>query len=223
MAKFFTHDGMYGTGMIGATGSDSVTGWLEFATQAGADGLVVDKNGKVDLTDGSYAKALEYMRELVKDGSIPADYLSLGTSEISNLFNQGKLAMQLTWSHFYKSSASELGEDKVGAAPMIGGSAGIGAIPGPWYESILSNSNKQEIAKDYLKYMYGQNERYMTSLGVAARRSVFSKYENKSGYAHLKALEATLDSPQTQNRPANRDRSAFSACAEGPEKWQRRS
>lgn len=120
VAKFFTHDGMYGTGMIGATGSDSVTGWLEFATQAGADGLVVDKNGKVDLTDGSYAKALEYMRELVKDGSIPADYLSLGTSEISNLFNQGKLAMQLTWSHFYKSSASELGEDKVGAAPMIG-------------------------------------------------------------------------------------------------------
>lgn len=52
--------------------------------------------------------------------------------------------------------------------------------------------------------MYGQNERYMTSLGVAARRSVFSKYENKSGYAHLKALEATLDSPQTQNRPAIR-------------------
>lgn len=44
----------------------------------------------------------------------------------------------------------------------------------------------------------------MTSLGVAARRSVFSKYENKSGYAHLKALEATLDSPQTQNRPAIR-------------------
>lgn len=204
VAKFFTHDGMYGTGMIGVTGSDSVTGWLEFATQAGADGLVVDKNGKVDLTDGSYAKALEYMRELAKDGSIPADYLSLGTSEISNLFNQGKLAMQLNWSHFYKSSASELGEDKVGAAPMIGGSAGIGAIPGPWYESILSNSNKQEIAKDYLKYMYGQNERYMTSLGVAARRSVLSKYENKPGYAHLKALEATLDSPQTQNRPAIR-------------------
>lgn len=52
--------------------------------------------------------------------------------------------------------------------------------------------------------MYGQNERYMTSLGVAARRSVFSKYENKPGYAHLKALEATLDSPQTQNRPAIR-------------------
>lgn len=204
VAEFFTRDGMYGTALIGATGSDSVTGWLEFATQAGADGLVVDAGGNVDLTDDAYAQALDYMRGLVEDGSIPADYLSLGTSEISNLFNQGKIAMQLTWSHFYTTSAQELGADKVGAAPMIGGSAGIGAIPGPWYESILANSDKQDIAEEYLRYMYGQNERYMTSLGVAARKSVFAKYEDDPDYAHLKALETTLDAPQTQNRPAIR-------------------
>lgn len=202
-AKFFTRDDMYGTAMIGQTGADSVTGWLEFATQAGADNLVLDKDGKPDLKNKAYSDALEYMQDLVNDGSIPSDYLSLGTSEIANLFNQGKLAMQLTWAHFYLSSAKELG-DKVGAAPMIGGPAGIGAIPGPWYEVVLKNSKKQDIAKKYLKFMYGKNEGYMTALGVAARKSVFAKYEDNSEYAHVKALETTLDAKQTQNRPATK-------------------
>lgn len=202
-AKFFTKDGMYGTSIIGQTGADSVTGWLEFATQAGAKNLVLNKNGKPDLQDASYAQALNYMRDLVKDGSVPPDYLSEGTSEISNMFNQGKIAMQLTWAHFYLSSEKTLG-DKVGAAPMIGGSAGIGAIPGPWYEVLLKNSKKQDIAKKYLEFMYGKNEGYMKALGVAARKSVFKKYENDPKYAHLKALETTLAAKQTQNRPATK-------------------
>ncbi|MCI1984574.1 MAG: sugar ABC transporter substrate-binding protein [Bifidobacteriaceae bacterium] len=202
-AKFFTKGDMYGTAMIGQTGADSVTGWLEFAAQAGAKNLVIGKDGKPDLNDKAYKDALNYMQQLVKDGSIPSDYLSLGTSEISDMFNQGKLAMQLTWGHFYLSSAKELG-NKVGAAPMIGGSAGIGAIPGPWYEVLMKNSTKQEIAKKYLEFMYGQNEGYMKALGVAARKSVFKKYENNPKYEHVKALETTLASPQTQNRPATK-------------------
>lgn len=202
-AKFFTKDGMYGTALIGQTGSDSVTGWLEFAAQAGAKNLVLGKNGKPELQQKPYSEALNYMQGLVKDGSIPKDYLSLGTSEISDMFNQGKLAMQLTWGHFYMSSAKTLG-DKVGAAPMIGGSAGIGAIPGPWYEVMMKNSTKQDVAKKYLEFMYGQNEGYMKALGVAARKSVFKKYENNPEYAQVKAIETTLAAPQTQNRPSTR-------------------
>ncbi|WEV69075.1 sugar ABC transporter substrate-binding protein [Bifidobacterium sp. ESL0775] len=203
-AKFFTKDGMYGTALIGQTGADSVTGWLEFATQAGAKNLVIGKDGKSDLQDKAYAKALDYMQSLVKDGSIPSDYLSLGTSEISNMFNQGKIAMELTWGHFYLASAKALGNDKVGAAPMIGGSAGIGAIPGPWYQVVMKNSKKQDAAKKYLKFMYSHNEGYMKALGVAARKSVFKKYENNPQYEHVKALETTLAAPQTQNRPATK-------------------
>lgn len=202
-AKFFTKDDMYGTAIIGQTGADSVTGWLEFATQAGANNLVLGKGNKPNLGDKAYSQALDYMRDLVKDGSIPADYLSLGTSEISNMFNQGKIAMQLTWAHFYLSSAEELG-DKVGAAPMIAGSAGVGAIPGPWYEVVMKNSKKQDIAKKYLEFMYGKNEGYMETLGVAARKSVFAKYEDNAKYAHVKALETTLAAKQTQNRPATK-------------------
>lgn len=200
-AKFFTKDGMYGTAMIGQTGADSVTGWLEFATQAGAKNLVIGKDGKPDLNDKAYSESLKYMQDIVRDGSIPPDYLSLGTSEISNLFNQGKIAMQLTWGHFYMASAKELG-DKVGAAPMIGGAKGIGAIPGPWYEVVMKKSKNQDAAKKYLKFMYSHNEEYMKALGVAARKSVFTKYENNPHYAHVKALETTLGAQQTQNRPA---------------------
>lgn len=200
-AKFFTKDGMHGTSLVGQTGADSVTQWLEFAEQAGARNLVVSKN-KSTLNQTAYKEALDYMHTLVKDGSIPSDYLSEGVSEISNLFNQGKIAMELTWSHFYKASAKALSSDKVGVVSMIGGKAGIGAIPGPWYEVILKRSPKQDIAKKYLKFMYGKNSQYMEALGVAARKSVFTKYEGKEGYAHLKPLEETLEAKQTQNRPA---------------------
>lgn len=84
---------------------------------------------------------------------------------------------------------------------MIAGEKGIGAVPGPWYQVILKDSQKKDIAEQYLKFMYDQNELYMESLGVAARKSVFEKYIDIPQYAHVKAIEATLDGAQTQNRP----------------------
>ncbi|WP_055107225.1 ABC transporter substrate-binding protein [Paenibacillus ihumii] len=200
VAKFFTNNGMYGTSVFGQTGGDAVSSWLDHVTQAGVDSLVLDRNGEVNITEEPYVQSLTFLQNLVKDKVVPEDYLSIASSETAELFNNGKLAMQLAWGHFYLSSDKVL-PGQIGAAPMIAGEKGIGAVPGPWYQVILKDSQKKDIAEQYLKFMYDQNELYMESLGVAARKSVFEKYIDIPQYAHVKAIEATLDGAQTQNRP----------------------
>lgn len=51
LAKEMKTDDMYGTTVFGS-GSDAVCSFLDFACQAGADGLVYDKDGNVNITDG---------------------------------------------------------------------------------------------------------------------------------------------------------------------------
>lgn len=199
-AEFFAKDGMYGASVFGQTGGDAVSSWLDHAAQAGAKGLIIDDNGTVNINSKPYKESLSFLRTLIEKGTVPEDYLTIASSETAELFNDGKLAMQIAWGHFFLSSNEAL-EGKVGAAPMIAGDQGIGAVPGPWYQVVLKDSNKKDIAKDYLKFMYDKNEMYMEELGVAARASVFEKYLDDEAYEHVKAIQETLDGPQTQNRP----------------------
>ena len=91
---------------------------------------------------------------------------------------------------------------KVGVAPMIAGSAGVGAIPGPWYLSLPAGGAKADLAKTFIQYTYDHNELCIESeLGLAARKSAFAKYEDQKGYEAFKPLIATLDGPATKARP----------------------
>lgn len=198
-AEFFTGDGMYGTSVFGQTGGDAVSSWLDLAAQAGAKPLIID-DSKVLINEKPYVESLEYLQSLIKDKSVPEDYLAIASTETAELFNNEKLAMQIAWGHFYLTSEEAL-PDKVGAAPALSGSAGIGAVPGPWYQVILKDSEKKDVAEEYLAFMYNKNEMYMDALGVAGRKSVFDDYTNNEAYAHIDTLSETLDGPQTQNRP----------------------
>ncbi|WP_409291313.1 ABC transporter substrate-binding protein [Peribacillus sp. SCS-37] len=212
-AKFFTKDtdkdgkvDMYGTTVFGANNGDAVASWLDHAAQAGAKPLVVGEKGKVLVSSKPYVDSLQFLVDLLKkDKSVPSGALEMASAETSELFWNGKSAMMLAWGHFYVPSNDAKQSKvagKVGSAPMIGGDAGIGAVPGPWYQVIPSSSKKQKVAKDYLNFIYEKNELFMKSLGVAARKSVFESYGTKPGYEHLKPLTTTLSGPQTQNRPA---------------------
>lgn len=200
IAEFFTKDGMYGTSIFGQTGGDAVSSWLDLAAQAGAKPLIMDENNNVLINEKPYVESLEYLQSLVKNQSVPEDYLSIASTETAELFNSGKLAMQIAWGHFYLTSDEAL-PGKVGAAPALSGSAGVGAVPGPWYQVILKDSNKKDVAEEYLAFMYDKNEMYMDALGIAGRQSVFEKYVNNDDYAHIDAILETLDGAQTQNRP----------------------
>lgn len=160
LAKEMKTDDMYGTTVFGS-GSDAVCSFLDFACQAGADGLVYDKDGNVNITDQPYVDALDFMVEMANEDCTPSDSLATASTESQELFNNGKVAMQLNWSHQYPAAVEALGADKVGCAPMIAGSAGAGATTGPWYECVMKNSENKDMALKYVEYMYDHNADYM--------------------------------------------------------------
>lgn len=201
LAKELATDDMYGTTVFGS-GSDAVCSFLDFACQAGAEGLVFDKDGKVNITDQAYADALKFMVENADADYTPADSLSTAATESQELFTNEKVAMQLNWSHQYPAAVEALGADKVGCAPMIGGSAGIGATTGPWYECVMKNTENKEMAKKYVEYMYDHNGDYMDlTLKIAGRTSVYEEAGKEAGNEHTLAVLDTLGAEQSQARP----------------------
>ncbi len=201
LAKELATDDMYGTTVFGS-GSDAVCSFLDFACQAGAEGLVFDKDGKVNITDQPYVDALDFMAENANADYTPADSLSTASTESQELFTNEKTAMQLNWSHQYPAAVEALGADKVGCAPMIAGAAGIGATTGPWYECVMKNSKNKEMALRYVEYMYEHNADYMDlTLKIAGRTSVYEEAGKETGNEHTIAVLETLGAAQSQARP----------------------
>lgn len=201
LAEELKTDDMYGTTVFGR-GTDAVCSFLDFACQAGAEGLVYDKDGNVNITDQAYVDALNFMVEMANADYSPTDSLATESPESQELFKNGKVAMQLNWSHRYPEAVAALGADKVGCAPMIGGSAGIGATTGPWYESVMKNSKNKDMALKYVEYMYDHNADYMNeTLKIAGRTSVYEESAKVAGNEHTQAVLDTLGAAQTQPRP----------------------
>lgn len=200
-AKMATPD-IYGTTVFGS-GTDAVCSFLDFACQAGAKGLVYNtSDGAVNITDKCYSDALHFMADMAQADYSPKDSLATASTESQQLFTNGKVAMQLNWSHQYPAAVAAMGADKVGCAPMIAGSAGIGATTGPWYECVMAKSKNKEMALKYAAYMYDHNGDYMNlSLKIAGRKSVYEVAGSTSGNEHTAAVLKTLDNVQTQGRP----------------------
>lgn len=201
LAAELATDDMYGTTVFGS-GSDGVCSFLDFACQAGAQGLVYDADGNVNITDQAYVDALNFMVEMANADYTPADSLATAATESQELFTNGKVAMQLNWSHQYPAAVEALGADKVGCATMIGGSAGVGATTGPWYECVMKNSENKDLALQYVEYMYDHNADYMNgTLKIAGRTSVYESAGTEAGNEHTLAVLNTLDAAQSQPRP----------------------
>jgi multiple sugar transport system substrate-binding protein len=212
VAKFFARDtnndgtmDMYGTGVLGKNNGDSVASWLDHALQAGADRLVIGEDGKANVNTKPYVDALDFLTKVLnEDKSAPEGALNMASDEIAELFWNGKMAMMLEWGHFFVPSndpAKSKVAGKVGTAPMIAGEAGIGVVPGPWYQVIPASSKKQDIAKQYVKFLYDRNDQFLAAIGVAARKSILESNGQKPEYAHLLSLGETLAAKQTKNRP----------------------
>ena len=201
VAKFFTQPatGLYGTSVKGAVETE----WLANLSQAGEKNMVIDSNGKSTLGDKASLDALNFYTSQIP--SSPAGAAQVDWAAAQNLFNQGKTAIMLFWAHAYTQiPADSPVSGKVGVAPMIGGSAGVAGVPGPWYLSVAKASPNQKASLDFLKFAYEHNALAVTSsLGLAARISAFEKYQDDPKYAAFKPLIATLNAPATISRPAN--------------------
>ncbi len=202
MAKFFTKDGMYGTNVIGATSEE----WMAEVLQAGSPGVILDAAGKVILDNQAHIDALEFYRApLCEDKSVPDNALEINWGEAQNLFYQGQTAMMKFWAHAYKMTPEDSKvAGKVGVAPMIGGTAGVAGIPGPWYNVVPSTSQRKDAARQFIAYQIAHNALGIEApLGLAATNSAYASYMGKPGYEHFGPLLDTLSAPATKGRPLN--------------------
>jgi len=200
IAKFFTKDGLYGTGLPGAV----ETQYLSTLSQAGEKEMVLNSAGTSSTLGDSYSlKALDYYTSLVPfapPGTASADW-----NAVQNQFYQGKTAMMQFWAHAYRqvpTSSSVYG--KIGVAPLPAGPAGIAGVPGPFYLSIPKATKNQAAAKDFVKFAYDhQALSATTSLGLVARISVMKQFMDEKGYEAYQPMIQTLSAPATISRPAN--------------------
>ena len=204
MAKFFTKDGMYGTSVNGLNSEE----WMAHVLQAGSPGVIVDDAGNIILDNDAHVEALEFYRApLCEDQSVPDNALEIGWGEAQNLFYQGQTAMMKFWAHAHKLTPEDSTvAGKVGVAPMLAGSAGIGGIPGPWYNVIPSTAENKEAAAKFVAYAFANNAMGIEApLGLAAANSAYESYMGQAGYEHFGPLLDTLGGPATKGRPIHKD------------------
>ncbi|HZK05286.1 MAG TPA: extracellular solute-binding protein [Actinomycetaceae bacterium] len=204
-AAFFTRD-IDGDGAIDLYGTDVKGGveteWLALVLQAGSDAMVLDADGNVIINDANHLAALE---EYVSNVEIaPPGAAQVGWAEAQNLFNQGQLAMTRFWAHAYTQVPSDSPvAGMVGAVPMPAGPGGVAGVPGAWYLSIPQGGEQGELASQFIKYSYENNELGLdTALGLAATRVALEEGAQLEGHENLGALLETLDAPGTTARPA---------------------
>ena len=222
MATFFTRDtdgdgniDLYGTDVKGAPPGADVE-WMVHVLQAGSPGVVLDSMGSIIVDNDAHLAGLEYyVSHHCELGLTPPNPLEIGWGEGENLFFQGATAMTRFWGHAYRLHQFDLSGGLVGApyigpeavanvgvAPMIAGEAGIGSIPGPWFNIIPQTSENIEVAKAFVQFMYEQNVLGVQEpLGLSARISAFEQFAGEENYESLTALIATLNGPQTLGRP----------------------
>jgi multiple sugar transport system substrate-binding protein len=202
ISEFFTKDGMYGTDVKGGVETE----WLAHVLQAGGP-MILDENNKVVIDNAAHKEALDFYVSLTK--SAPSGAAQVDWAAAQNLFNQGQTAMTRFWAHAYRQIPKDSPvAGKVGTAPMIAGSAGIGGVPGPWYLTVPKATKNTEAAKKFVQCAYDHNSMGIeSSLGLASRISAFEEYQDKDGYESFGPLIETLNGEATATRPAT-------------EKWQ---
>lgn len=210
IAEFFTRD-TDGDGAIDLYGADVKgaveTEWLATVLQAGAEGTVLDSDGNVIIDDAAHKAALDFYLEPLNNGWAPAGAAQTDWAEAQNLFYQGRTAMMRFWAHAYPQTPEDSPVyGNVGVAPMPAGEAGIAGVPGAWYLSVPTATDKTELAMEFVKFAYEHNELGLdTSLGLAATKTALEGAAGAPGNEHIQALIDTLEAPATTPRPASED------------------
>lgn len=207
VAVFFTQDtnsdgtiDLYGTDVIGANPEE----WMAQVLQAGSPGVVLDDGGNVIIDNEAHLKALEFYTGLhCTDKVAPEGAAQVDWGMAQNMFYQGQTAMMKFWAHAYRLTPEDSKvSGKVGVAPMIGGTAGVAGIPGPWYNIVPMTAPNKELARKYVAFAIANNAMGIEApLGLAARNSAYASYADKPGFEHFHSLLATLGAPATKGRP----------------------
>lgn len=207
VAAFFTQDtdgdgavDLYGTDVKGAVETE----WLALVLQAGSEDMVLDADGNVIIDDAAHKAALDAYVAPLKAGSAPAGASQVDWAEAQNLFYQGQTAMTRFWAHAYTQVPDDSPvASNVGVTTMPAGPGGAAAVPGAWYLSVPTATDKQDQAKQFVQFAFDNNELGIdTSLGLAATIPALEAGAQQEGRENLSALIEALEAPGTAPRPA---------------------
>ncbi len=121
------------------------------------DGQFFGSDGKPVFDQGGGLKALQYMTDLMKSGTVDPASLQWTESDVQNAFQAGKLAMMSNWEAMYPelndpTKSKVVNQTDVGLLPGEG-SVVSSSVTGSEGVAILKNSKHKEAALAFVKWI----------------------------------------------------------------------
>ncbi|WAH36058.1 extracellular solute-binding protein [Alicyclobacillus dauci] len=142
-------------------------------------GQFFDANGRPAFNSGGGLKALQYMTDLMKSGTVDPASLQWTEEDVMNAFAAGKIAMMSNWESMYPAlndptQSKVVHQTDVGLLPGEG-SVRSAAVTGSEGISLLKNSKHKEAALAFLKF-------------IASREYQFDEFNDEGQYPTLRSL-----------------------------------
>lgn len=148
-------------------------------------GTVYDENGNFAVNTPEGIKALEWIKEMNRQGFIPEGAANMDLVDCINLFYNGQLAICVgNLTNFW--GALNKGLDIFAANfPSIDGKGYATSSSNGFCVFDNGNSDKIQIAKDFIKFIYTDEELMKYTLGtIPVNHSVIEKYQNEIKMLH---------------------------------------
>jgi multiple sugar transport system substrate-binding protein len=131
--------------------SDTLYFLMTYFYQAG--GRVYDANKNIAFNSPEGLKAVQFLVDMYKAGSMPKGVISLDCFKVADLFRQRKVAMMINWAFEIQNNLKPDSpvKDEFAVASHPAGPAGQKITAAPWLYVVSERSKNKEMAINYLK------------------------------------------------------------------------
>jgi multiple sugar transport system substrate-binding protein len=167
VARKLTTDTVYGIAFRGKPPVEIANDWLQWFISYGGD--FVDKNGRSTLNTQAGKEAAVAVRDLYKEGVLPADIFVWGRDDVITAMQTGRLAMTVTTGTYYTrffGADSILKKDQIGwdVSPTAPGVSEGRSLATGWFWAINKDSNGVEAAWELIKFYTSKENQIRASV-----------------------------------------------------------
>lgn len=171
-------------------------------------GELVDSDGKVTVNTPEAKKALNFLSQAFKDGTIPQEAITYKEEESRRAFQQGHLVYLNNWPYVWalaqKDGSDSVVQNKVGVTTLPSFGSGTGASTlGGYNLAINAASKNKQTAVNFIKYAIkpsNQKEGLLTASNAPVVSSVYEDKDINEQLPYIKTLKAAIESAKA--RPA---------------------
>lgn len=167
-----------------------------------AGGSIV-KDGKANVNTPEAQKAMQWMADAFKDGTIPQGAITWKEEESRQAFQDGKQIFLRNWPYVYSKFSATDGSSKVNgkfgvaALPGVGG-PGVSSLGGHSY-AVAANAKNKGTALEFIKFASDpeqQKTRMQTSALAPTIESLYDDPELQAKYPYLTTLKQSISTAQ---------------------------